>query len=67
MFKGPDNNPDAQFKKLFIYPMKNVSILFADIKVRSIVIVQVTLGRRWEDARILTPTDGSRLKFALNT
>lgn len=26
-------NVDAQFKKLYIYHMENVSILFADIKV----------------------------------
>lgn len=32
MYKGSDSNVDAQFKKLFIYPMKQVSILFADIK-----------------------------------
>lgn len=33
MYKGADANVDAQFKKLFIYHMENVSILFADIKV----------------------------------
>lgn len=33
MYKGADANVDAQFKKLFIYHMDNVSILFADIKV----------------------------------
>lgn len=33
MYKGADANADAQFKKLFIYHMENVSILFADIKV----------------------------------
>lgn len=33
MYKGSDANVDAQFKKLFIYHMENVSILFADIKV----------------------------------
>lgn len=32
MYKGADANVDAQFKKLFIYYMENVSILFADIK-----------------------------------
>ncbi|XP_037049946.1 adenylyl cyclase 78C isoform X2 [Bradysia coprophila] len=32
MYKGADANVDAQFKKLFIYHMENVSILFADIK-----------------------------------
>lgn len=29
-------NVDAQFKKLYIYHMENVSILFADIKVRKL-------------------------------
>lgn len=33
MYKGADANVDAQFKKLYIYHMENVSILFADIKV----------------------------------
>lgn len=33
MYKGSDANGDAQFKKLYIYHMENVSILFADIKV----------------------------------
>lgn len=33
MYKGADANGDAQFKKLYIYHMENVSILFADIKV----------------------------------
>lgn len=33
MYKGADANVDAQFKKLYIYHMDNVSILFADIKV----------------------------------
>lgn len=33
MYKGADANADCQFKKLFIYHMENVSILFADIKV----------------------------------
>lgn len=33
MYKGADSNGDAQFKKLYIYHMENVSILFADIKV----------------------------------
>lgn len=32
MYKDTQSNADAQFKKLFIYPMENVSILFADIK-----------------------------------
>ena len=32
MYKGADANVDAQFKKLYIYHMENVSILFADIK-----------------------------------
>lgn len=36
MYKGADANVDAQFKKLYIYHMENVSILFADIKVSSI-------------------------------
>ncbi|XP_031625938.1 adenylyl cyclase 78C isoform X2 [Contarinia nasturtii] len=31
-YKGADANVDAQFKKLYIYHMENVSILFADIK-----------------------------------
>lgn len=35
MYKGADANVDAQFKKLYIYHMENVSILFADIKVSS--------------------------------
>lgn len=36
MYKGPEqqSNTDTQFKKLYIYHMENVSILFADIKVR---------------------------------
>lgn len=36
MYKGADANVDAQFKKLFIYHMENVSILFADIKVSTV-------------------------------
>lgn len=36
MYKGADANVDAQFKKLYIYHMENVSILFADIKVGSL-------------------------------
>lgn len=34
MYKNPHNtnDPEAQFKKLYIYHMDNVSILFADIK-----------------------------------
>lgn len=35
MYKGADANVDAQFKKLYIYHMENVSILFADIKVKT--------------------------------
>lgn len=35
MYKGADANADAQFKKLYIYHMENVSILFADIKVNN--------------------------------
>lgn len=35
MYKGADANVDTQFKKLYIYHMENVSILFADIKVSS--------------------------------
>lgn len=37
MYKGADANVDAQFKKLYIYHMDNVSILFADIKVNKII------------------------------
>lgn len=37
MYKGADANVDAQFKKLYIYHMENVSILFADIKVSMII------------------------------
>lgn len=33
MYKGTDPNVETQFNKLYIYPMDNVSILFADIKV----------------------------------
>lgn len=33
MYNGMLGKADAQFKKLFIYHMENVSILFADIKV----------------------------------
>lgn len=34
MYKNPDETHpvDSQFKKLYIYHMENVSILFADIK-----------------------------------
>lgn len=39
MYKGADANVDAQFKKLYIYHMENVSILFADIKVRQFAIL----------------------------
>lgn len=31
-------NVDAQFKKLYIYHMENVSILFADIKVSNLIL-----------------------------
>lgn len=33
MYKGTDPNEETQFYKLYVYPMDNVSILFADIKV----------------------------------
>ncbi|XP_059217173.1 adenylyl cyclase 78C isoform X2 [Stomoxys calcitrans] len=32
MYKGTDPNVETQFNKLYVYPMDNVSILFADIK-----------------------------------
>uniref|UniRef100_A0A0A1XPJ0 Adenylate cyclase type 8 n=1 Tax=Zeugodacus cucurbitae TaxID=28588 RepID=A0A0A1XPJ0_ZEUCU len=33
MYKGTDPTVETQFNKLYVYPMDNVSILFADIKV----------------------------------
>lgn len=33
MYKGTDPTQETQFNKLYVYPMDNVSILFADIKV----------------------------------
>lgn len=33
MYKGTDPSVETQFNKLYVYPMDNVSILFADIKV----------------------------------
>lgn len=36
MYKGTDPTVETQFNKLYVYPMDNVSILFADIKVRKI-------------------------------
>lgn len=40
MYSGNGSSkPDAQFKKLFIYHMENVSILFADIKVSCFVLM----------------------------
>lgn len=44
MYKDPDSNVDAQFKKLFIYHMENVSILFADIKVSRKINYKTKIG-----------------------
>lgn len=44
MYKGADANVDAQFKKLYIYHMENVSILFADIKVSITVYETIVLS-----------------------
>lgn len=44
MYKGADANVDAQFKKLYIYHMENVSILFADIKVSINVYETIVLS-----------------------
>lgn len=36
MYKGTDPTVETQFNKLYVYPMDNVSILFADIKVSQV-------------------------------
>lgn len=46
MYKGADANVDAQFKKLYIYHMENVSILFADIKVGTLLIHIILIIKR---------------------